>query len=184
MAYPFLSSSAWHLNQRLVPLGFPLGALALRVHLQLADRLRAAGFVVRSVQREKIHGVWSVQMLAGNAVDAHSLLAVRGRVRLALQEIGIRLASKEVTVSFSGPLIKVSFVHGSGSSGLVTFSADGGEPKLGARRKQPASRRRGATENLPAGEVIRPRWAARFPQRATRGVHTSPPGFLNDNYTG
>lgn len=177
MPYPFLSSSASDLNQRLVPLGFPLGALALRVQLQLADRLHAAGFVVRSVKREKIHGVWSVKMHAGNAADAHSLLVVRGRVRLALQEIGIRLASKEITVSFSGPLIKVSFVHASGSSGLVTFSADGGKPKLGARRKQPAGRRRRATENPTGVEVIRPRWSARFPQRATRGVDTPTPGF-------
>ena len=165
MAYTPLSSATPNLNRRLVALGFPLGALSLRVQLQLADRLRAAGFVVRSVQRESIHAVWSVRMFAGNATNAHSIGAVRRQVHLALREIGIRLVSDDVTVSISGTLIKVSFVHASGSAGLVTISARRMTLKTGARRKQHARRRRGANENLPGAEVIRPLWATRFPAR-------------------
>jgi hypothetical protein len=163
MAYTLLSSTTPNLNQRLVALGFPLGVLSLRVQLQLADRLRVAGFIVRCVKRESIHPVWSARMFAGNATNAHSIGAVRRQVWLALREVGIRLRCGEVRVRFSGALIEVSFIHASGSPGLVTISSRRMTLKPGACRKQHARRHRGADENSPEAEVIRPLWAARFP---------------------
>ena len=170
MAYTLLSSTTPNLNQRLVALGFPLGALSLRVQLQLADRLRAAGFVVRSVRRESIHAVWSVRMFAGNATNAHSIGAVRRQVWLALREVGIRLRGGEVRVRFSGALIEVSFIHASGSPGLVTISSRGMTLKPGACRKHRVEPRRTAELNPPGADGIRPLWATRFPRSGMRSV--------------
>ena len=122
------------LDRCLIEQGFPHGALTLRVHLQLADRLRAGGFMLRWVERDWIHPVWWVRMCAGFAADADSIKGVRKQVRRALRDIGLWVASDEVSVSFSGKVIKVSFVHQAGLPGRVSFSSKGLAVKPGATR--------------------------------------------------
>ena len=78
--------------------GFALGALTIRVHLQLADQLRACGFIIKCVERDWIHPVWWLQMFAGHADDPRSAKAVRKQVRLALRGIGLWVACDEVSV--------------------------------------------------------------------------------------
>ena len=122
------------LDRCLVEHGFLLGAHSLRIHLQLADRLRACGFVVSWIERDWIHPVWEVRMFAGFATDADSLKAVRKQVRRALREIGLWVESDAVTVSISGRRIMAAFVHEAGFPGRVSFSSKGKAIKPGARR--------------------------------------------------
>ena len=122
------------LDRCLVENGFLLGAHSIRVHLQLADRLRACGFLVRWIERDWFHPVWSVRMFAGTAVDADSLKAVRRLVRRALREVGLWVRWDGVTVSISGKLIIAAFVHEAGFPGRVSFSCKGKAVKPGALR--------------------------------------------------
>ena len=122
------------LDRCLVKQGFSQGALTIRVHLQLADRLRACGFIVRWIERDWIHPVWSARLFAGTATDADGLKAVRRQVRRALREIGLWVEWDGVTVSISGRLIIVAFVHEAGFPGRVSFSSQGRAVKPGARR--------------------------------------------------
>ena len=123
------------LDQCLAKNGFSLGALSIRVHLQLADRLRACGFIVRWIERDWIHPVWFARLFAGTAVDADSLKAVRKQVRRALREVGLWVNWDGVSVSISGKLIIVAFVHEAGFPGRMSFSSKGGKAvKPGALR--------------------------------------------------
>ena len=122
------------LDRCLVENGLLLGAHSIRVHMQLADRLRACGFIVRWIERDWIHPVWFVRLFAGTAMDADSLKAVRKQVRRALREIGLWVESDGVTVSISGKLIIAAFVHEAGFSGRVSFSCKGKAVKPGAPR--------------------------------------------------
>ena len=113
------------LDRCLTEQGFRQGALTIRVHLQLADRLRACGFWVRWVERDDIHPVWHLRMFAGTALDADNYKAVRKQVRRALREIGLWVPWDEVSVSVSGRLILAGFVHEIGFPGRVSFSING-----------------------------------------------------------
>ena len=122
------------LDRCLVENGFLLGAHSIRVHLQLADRLRACGFLVRWIERDWIHPVWSLRMFAGTAVDADSIKAVRKQVRRALREVGLWVNWDGVSVSISGKLIIAAFVHEAGFPGRMSFSCKGKAVKPGALR--------------------------------------------------
>lgn len=122
------------LDQCLIKNGFALGALTIRVHLQLADQLRAAGFIVRWIERDWIHPVWWVQMFAGFADDPRCMKSVRRQVRRALRDIGLWVEWDGVSVSYSGKLIKVAFVHQAGFPGRVRFSCNGKAMKPGNLR--------------------------------------------------
>ena len=122
------------LDRCLVERGFLLGAHSLRIHLKLADRLRACGFIVRWIERDSIHPVWSARLFAGTAMDADSIKAVRKHVRRALREVGLWLNWDGVTVSISGRLIIVAFVHEAGFPGRMSFSDRSKSVKPGALR--------------------------------------------------
>ena len=122
------------LDQCLVENGFLLGAHSIRVHLQLADRLRACGFIVRWVERDGIHPVWHLRLFAGTAMDADNYKAVRKQVRRALREVGLWVNWDGVSVSISGKLIIAAFVHEAGFPGRVSFSCKGKAVKPGAPR--------------------------------------------------
>ena len=108
--------------------------LTIRVHLQLTDQLRACGFIVRWIERDWIHPVWSARLFAGTAIDADSLKAVRKQVRRALREVGLWVEWDGVTVSISGKLIVVAFVHRAGFPGRVSFSSKWKAEKPGVLR--------------------------------------------------
>ena len=131
-AHPQTQPSA--LDRCLVENGFLLGALTIRVHLQLADRLRATGFIVQWIERDWIHPVWLVRMFAGFADDPRNAKAVRKQVRRALREIGLWVTWDEVLVSYHGKLIKAAFVHQAGFPGRVSFSSNGKAVKPGNLR--------------------------------------------------
>ena len=59
---------------------------------------------------------------------------MRKQVRRALREIGLWVESDGVTVSISGKLIKVAFVHQAGFPGRVSFSSKGKAVKPGNLR--------------------------------------------------
>ena len=100
------------LDRCLVKQGFSQGALTIRVHLQLADRLRACGFIVRWIERDWIHPVWSARLFAGTAMEADSLKAARRQVRRALREVGLWVKWDGVTVSISGsPRLSPPVLH-------------------------------------------------------------------------
>ena len=122
------------LDQCLIQNGFGHGAHSIRVHVQLADRLRACGFIVRWVERDGIHPVWHLRLFAGTAVDADNYKAVRKQVRRALREIGLWVEWDGVSVSISGRLILAAFVHEAGFPGRVSFSSLGKAVTPGARR--------------------------------------------------
>lgn len=73
-------------------------------------------------------------MFAGTAVDADSIKAVRKQVRRALRDIGLWVNWDGVTVSISGKLIIVAFVHEAGFPGRTSFSCKGKAVKPGALR--------------------------------------------------
>ena len=129
------------LDRCLVENGFLLGAHSIRVHLQLADRLRACGFLVRWVERDGIHPVWHLRLFAGTAMDADNYKAVRKQVRRALREIGLWVNWDGVSVSISGKLIIAAFVHVAGFPGRVSFSSKGKAVKPGALRNIRPSQR-------------------------------------------
>lgn len=122
------------LDRCLVERGFLLGAHSIRVHVQLADQLRACGFLVRWIERDWIHPVWSARLFAGTAIDADSLKAVRKQVRRALREVGLWVEWDGVTVSISGNLIIVAFVHEAGFPSRMSFSCKGKAVKAGNLR--------------------------------------------------
>ena len=122
------------LDRCLVERGFSQGALTIRIHRQLAERLRACGFLVRWIERDWIHPVWSVRMFAGTAVDADCFKAVRKQVRRALRQVGLWVEWDGVTVSISGKLIIAAFVHEAGFPGRMSFSCKGKAVKPGALR--------------------------------------------------
>ena len=129
------------LDQCLVENGFLLGAHSIRVHLQLADRLRACGFIVRWVERDGIHPVWHLRLFAGTAMDADNYKAVRKQVRRALREVGLWVNWDSVSVSISGKLIIAAFVHVAGFPGRMSFSCKGKAVKPGALRNIRPSQR-------------------------------------------
>ena len=122
------------LDRCLVENGFSHGAHSIRVHVQLADQLRACGFIVQWIERDWIHPVWLVRMFSGFADDPRCVKAVRKQVRRALRDIGLWVACDEVSVSYHGKLIKVAFVHQAGFSGRVSFSSKGKAVKSGNLR--------------------------------------------------
>lgn len=73
-------------------------------------------------------------MFSGTAVDADSIKAVRKQVRRALREVGLWVNWNGVTVSISGKLIIVAFVHEAGFPGRVSFSSKGKAVKPGNLR--------------------------------------------------
>lgn len=90
-------------------------------HHRLAKALTRVGFIVKTVQREDYHPVWSLSLRPGTVDGWRDYRMIRRLVSQALLELGLQCPAREVTACVTGQVLKVAFLWENGAPGIVTF---------------------------------------------------------------